>query len=148
MVTLEYVSTHDDAVQKQIPEDKRGKLVSTVGKDWILSPRNILHARGSSAPAATTYGWHQASNGGAPIQGLGNDDSPPFHDDTHFDYSQTMRPINRWAIRVSDGTPVDLLKVLCQKMPPGVMAPFPPDARDDEPRTTHNDDNDDATPSV
>ena len=138
MMTLEFVVSHNDAIDRLILAEKQGKLVSTVGKDWILSPRNILKAREApTLPAATTYGWHQKN--GVPIQGLGNDFAPPQHSTGHFDYSQIMRPIQRWAIRVSDGMPVDLLKVLCAKMPAAVMAPFPADAKDDELRTTHED---------
>ena len=74
-----------------------------------------------------------------PIQCLGNDDGRPFHSDNHFYDPQTMRPIKRSAMRVSDGTPVDLLKVRCQKMRLEVIAPFPAEARDDEPRMTHDD---------
>jgi hypothetical protein len=121
MSTLEFVVAHDAAIEAQIPADERASLTSTEGKDWILSPRNITRPH-----AATTYGWHDPRNHGQPIQGLGPDGSPPAHDDAHFDYSQTFRPIQRTATRVSDGAEVDLLDVMAAaaKLPAAVLAPF------------------------
>ncbi|MFT3765686.1 MAG: CHAP domain-containing protein [Minicystis sp.] len=125
MSTLEFVVSHDAAIEAQIPGDKQAALASTEGKDWIISPRNITRPH-----AATTYGWHNPKNGNRPIQGLGPDSSVPAHDDAHFDYSQTLRPIQRTATRVSDGAEVDLLDVLAKGLPAAVVAPFrvPPPA--------------------
>lgn len=119
MKTLELVVAHDDAVEAQIPANEGNDLAAPEGKDWILSNRNI-RARG----AATTYGWHNKDKNGVPIQGLGSDWDPPPHDDAHFDYSQTLRPIQRRAKRAIDGAEVDLLDVLAVELREDVAKPF------------------------
>lgn len=115
--TLEYALSHDEAIERQIPADRRALLASTEGKDWILSARNL-----TKPGAATTYGWQRA--GKRPIQDLGDDAAPPAHDDAHYDYSQTLRPIHRTATRAIDGAEVDLRDVLATMIDPLVLAPF------------------------
>lgn len=123
MSTLEFVAAHDRAIEAKIPANRRGELAGTEGKDWILSKRNLLKPRDGGGKAGTTYGWHQLP-GGEPIQGLGPDASGPAHSDQHFDYSQTLRPIQRMARR-ADGTEVDLADELVRLgLPAAVLAPF------------------------
>ncbi len=119
MRTLEFVVSHDEAIEKQIPAKRRNDLASTEGKDWILSNRNIR-----APQAATTYGWHNPDKNGWPIQGLGSDWDAPAHDSGHFDYSQTLRPIQRKVKRVMDGAEVDLLNVLAEGLRDDVLEPF------------------------
>ena len=111
------VVAHDELVEAQIPAERRGELCATEGKDWVLCKRNLLGPH-----KATTYGWHKLD--GKPIQTRGSDGKAPRHNDTHFDYSQTLRPIQRMARR-SDGTQVDLLDIFrSQGLPPEVLAPL------------------------
>lgn len=79
----------------------RGGLVSTVGKDWVVT--NRLEGR---PDRAANYGWHDphAPNGRL-WQPLGL-----AHDRSHVDYSQTVRLVKR-AMRV-DGQERDLVDVL------------------------------------
>jgi hypothetical protein len=103
MTSLAHARKHSAAIDAQIAS-RRGELASPEGKHWILSVRNT-----TAAGAATTYGWHQPN--GKPIQPLGPDTARPAHNDQHFDYSQTYWPIERQAVRLSDGAVVDLLDV-------------------------------------
>lgn len=125
MLTLEFVIGMNTRMDGRIPKERWGELAGTEGKDWILSRRNVLHSRGGGpgSRGVANYGWHQLPRGEV-IQGLGADSSPPWHDDNHYDYSQTLRPIQRMAKR-PDGSEVDLLDVFeAQGMPAAVLAPF------------------------
>lgn len=125
MTTLEYVLGMNTRMDGKIPQERWGELAGSEGKDWILSKRNLLPSRGGGpgSKGVANYGWHQLPRGEV-IQGLGADASPPWHDDHHYDYSQTLRPIQRMAKR-ADGTEVDLLDVIeAQGMPAAVLAPF------------------------
>jgi hypothetical protein len=122
MTRLVFVLRHNERIDEDIPEGRWNELASTEGKDWILSNRNLLKARQSKGKGATTYGWHLLDGG--MIQKPGPDNSPPWHDDQHWDYSQTLRPIDRNAIRLSDGAVVDLLDELGRGLKPGVLDPF------------------------
>ncbi len=134
MKTLEWVVKVNDLIDADLRSRPRDKLTSSEGKDWILSPRNLLPPREGGSRGAQTYGWHQLPDG-EPIQDAGDDRVSPFHSDAHFDYSQTLRPIRRLARR-PDGTPVDLLKVILDEgMDPRVLAPFQPPPRPAAPAT-------------
>jgi hypothetical protein len=83
---------HSQAVTARV--SNRDGLVSTVGKDWVLT--NKLVGR---PERAANYGWHVTSSqfrgpGGIPVlQPLGL-----AHDRWHVDYSQVFRPIHRWLL--------------------------------------------------
>ncbi len=83
---------HSKAVSAHV--DERSGLVSTVGKDWVLT--NKLVGR---PDRAANYGWHVPSSsfrgpGGAAVyQPLGL-----AHNRFHTDYSQVLRPIHRWLV--------------------------------------------------
>jgi len=66
----------------------RQGLVADVGKDWILSPRLL-----TKQAAAVTYGWRYRT--GELVQKPGADNVEPFHDWHHYDYSQTLRLVQR-----------------------------------------------------
>ncbi len=115
MGKLEYALVHNENVDSEIPTDKFQELCASEGKDWILSKRNL-----TKPTAATTYGWHQES--GKPIQGLGPDNSPPAHNNEHYDQTQVLRPIRRVARRVSDGKSVDLAaELVARGLPPACI---------------------------
>lgn len=125
MTTLEFTLGMNARMDARIPEGRWGELAGTEGKDWVLSKRNLLHSRGGGpgSKGVANYGWHQLPHG-EPIQGRGDDGSPPWHDVHHYDYSQTLRPIQRMARR-ADGAEVDLLDVIeKQGMPAAVLSPF------------------------
>lgn len=124
MKRLGFVARHNENIDAAIPEGKWNELAATEGKDWILSNRNILKAKDSGGKGATTYGWHYPKGG--MIQKLAPDALPPRHDDQHWDYSQTFRPIDRNAIRIEDGAVVDLLEELGRNLKPAVLEPFRP----------------------
>lgn len=84
------------------------ELTATEGKAWILSPRNTLRKN-----RAANYGWHSLN--GEPIQPVGPAGKPPIHDRNHWDYSQTLRPIQRTARRANSGEQVDLLDVFVER---------------------------------
>lgn len=80
---------------KQIDARIAGRqgLISTVGKDWILT--NKLLGR---QDRAANYGWHVAQG---QFKGPGNlpvlQPLSIFHNRYYVDYSQTLRFVNRWA---------------------------------------------------
>lgn len=116
MATLSYVVQHDERIEAGIPANRRAELASTEGKDWVASVRNL-----TGPHKATTYGWHMLN--GHVIQPKGNDAAPPFHNDAHSDYSQTLRPIQRTAKRIGDGVEVDLIEVFeAHGLPKDVLA--------------------------
>jgi len=114
MGTVDFARRYNADVDQQIraaghtPGD--GALVSGAEKYWLLDPRldkdtndRALRATGLPSPPgnpAVNYGgWI----GGKPVQSVGG-----RHNDGHYDYSQTFRPVKRWAVG-ADGSPVDLL---------------------------------------
>lgn len=96
--TVEWAQKFSASIDNQIGT-RAGELAADVGKDWIFSPRLALRPQ-----LGVTYGWRYKT--GKPIQGLGPDDKIPAHNDAHYDYSQTLRLVQRNAV---DGT--DLLTV-------------------------------------
>lgn len=110
--SLEWCQRFTASLDNQIGT-RAGELAADVGKDWIFSPRLLLRPQ-----LGVTYGWRYSS--GKPIQGQGPDDKIPAHNDSHYDYSQTLRLVQRTAV---DGT--DLLKVYeARGMPGGVLRLF------------------------
>lgn len=69
-------------------------------KYWILHPRQAEMVEGLQA--AINYGGHAAN--GKPQQSVGG-----RHHVEHGDYSQLLRPVRRYAEKISDGSKVDLL---------------------------------------
>lgn len=113
LVTLEWSEKLNMSVDRQIGT-RSGELAADTGKDWIFSPRLLVKPR-----MAVTYGWRYPS-GKKMIQAPGPDDKVPAHDDAHYDYSQTMRLVQRRAV---DGT--DLLTVYEKRgMPAAVLQLF------------------------
>ena len=110
MTTLDTNIKHNAAVDKQIPADQWEKLADPEGKNWIWSPRLRVPPND-----AVTYGWHctgKPCGNGKPLwQTLGPDTKTGQHDKNHYDYSQTLRPIDRSAI-AADGSRVDVLDEL------------------------------------
>lgn len=95
---------HSQAVDKAVAG--RTGLISTVGKDWVLTNRLAGHP-----DRAANFGWHTPhgqyrSPGGLPVyQPLGT-----AHDRYHVDYSQVFRPLR--DITLVDGSPWPLKNVL------------------------------------
>jgi hypothetical protein len=71
-------------------------LVFGAWKLWILHPRIV-------EKGAVNYGFWDAH--GKTIQTVGGQ-----HNDQHYDYSQLLQPVKRWAKSASTGEPVDLLE--------------------------------------
>lgn len=105
MLSLEWVAQHDANVERG-RAGRRG-LSGDEGKDWILSERLMLRAQ-NGGPPAVNYGWRQPD--GRPLQGLGPSDRLTPHDAAHADYSQVLRPIQRYATDAAAHR-VDLLDV-------------------------------------
>jgi hypothetical protein len=132
MSSAEAMRRHSDAVNAQLAGlpglFERPGLASTVGKDWVLSPR-------LTASVAANYGWHdtRAPNGRL-WQTLGHRHGP-----THVDYSQTYRPVARACLL--DGAPADLRDVLRDQglailRQPGVVETSPVDEAPGPPADT------------
>ncbi len=108
MTRMGHVLRHNQGVNEQIAS--RVGLAADEGKDWILARRNTL-----KPGAATTYGWRGRS--GRPLQPLGPQDRPPPHNDEHADYSQVLRPIQRFT-----RAGADLLELfVAQGLPAGAV---------------------------
>jgi len=101
----EFASKYNADVDRQIVAKGGTPLESfAAGHDkyWLLHPRLAEKIKATGLPAAINYGGHEA--GGKPQQSVGG-----RHDVEHMDYSQLFRPVKRYAMRLSDGSKVDLL---------------------------------------
>lgn len=102
MGSVAAMERHSAAVASQIAG--RTGLVSTVGKEWVLSER-------LTSSTAANYGWpdraapYTSESGVRMWQPLGL-----RHNAQHVDYSQTFRPVARACLL--DGQPADLHDVL------------------------------------
>jgi hypothetical protein len=125
MLTLRAVEQMNKEMDARLAGKPWGELTATEGKDWIVSPRDRLcSANNPHAMGAANYGWHHLD--GTMVQTRGDDDKPPPHDIHHWDYSQTLRPIQRMARR-PDGTEVNLISLYSDlKIPASVLAAFLP----------------------
>lgn len=96
MTTLEFVVGMNIRMDAKIPANRWGELAGTEGKDWVVSKRNLLPSRGAGpgSKGVANYGWHKLPNGDV-VEGIRPDSCLPWHDDNHYDYSQTLRPIKR-----------------------------------------------------
>lgn len=108
---LPFAKRYNADVDKQIADAiaaEKGdewSLVSGHEKYWLLSPRLAEAVKATGRPAAVNYGGWDAS--GKPQQSPG-----ARHDvDYEGDYSQLLRPIQRYATR-PDGSKVDLLDLI------------------------------------
>jgi N-acetyl-anhydromuramyl-L-alanine amidase AmpD len=90
---------HSEAVEAK--RAGRTGLISTVGKDWVVTNRLVGHPN-----RAANYGWHDSAAPNKKCwQPLGL-----AHDRWHVDYSQVVRLVRR-QIEV-DGAPRDIVDVL------------------------------------
>lgn len=94
--TMHYTSNmirHSREIDKKIKDQT--KLISTVGKSWIINNRLI----GKEKLHGCNYGWHCK---GAHYRGFKYDHvwqpAGLAHNTVHVDYSQTYRPIQKYAI--------------------------------------------------
>lgn len=117
MMSVEWSLRHAAAIETALRSESSSSvllnnpaaLVADVGKDWILD--NGLAQRG-----AVNYGWRVDKT--HMLQPLGH-----AHDAAHFDYSQVVRLVSRWAHL--DGAAVDLLDVLdVRGLSPRWTAPY------------------------
>lgn len=114
---------HSQAIDKQLTDEDSGKLISTVGKHWIIDEK-LTNPK--IPKMALNYGWHfkgssfQGINGGTNasllkdpangmywkmIQTIGS-----VHSSIHVDYSQICRLVTRECI--VDGKKMDLVEML------------------------------------
>jgi len=107
------------AIDKKLDKDSAGKLISTIGKSWVLS--NRLGQGKYGIHTACNYGWvHPTARYNAVTRGLKCWQSPGFaHNDVHRDASQVLRLVNpKCTLRLHDsGTweMVDLSNILQDK---------------------------------
>lgn len=102
MHSVEFARKYSGDVDAQVQAagGKPGDFQAGADKYWILHPRQVEKVNGQ--PVAVNYGgWDK---GGKPLQPVGG-----RHDVHHTDYSQNLRPIKRYAEKLSDGSKVDLL---------------------------------------
>ena len=92
--STEAMINHSKKIDNHLPNDYKGKIISTVGKHWIIDNKN--------SSAAINYGWHfegksfegiigskSVSSKYKVIQNIGF-----AHNENHCDYSQTCVLIN------------------------------------------------------
>lgn len=96
MASVDFTLRFHDAIEKQLLDAPAQNLRFGAWKLWILHPRIV-------ELGAVNYGFYSPS--GSVIQTVG-----ARHDASHFDYSQLVQPVRRYA-RTHDGTQVDLLTV-------------------------------------
>jgi len=116
---------HSKDIDKQLEgKEYEGKLISTVGKYWIIDSAMANGRFGSRQ--AINYGWHfkgtsfQGITGGVNASLLKDPDNGMYwkmiqtigghHDDTHVDYSQICRLVSRQC--VVNGKARDLQEIL------------------------------------
>lgn len=116
---------HSKDIDKQLEGiDYKGKLLSTVGKDWIID--SVMTRPRFPNNQAVNYGWHfegnsfQGINGGPNASLLRNPETDSYwkmiqtigshHDSSHVDYSQVARLVSRQCI--VDGKVRDLHDIL------------------------------------
>lgn len=74
-------------------------------KVWLLHP-------GLAARGAVNHGMYGEVMPGVPVQVAGT-----AHDDEHWDYSQLLQPVERYATEIASGRLVDLLDYLAPRVP-------------------------------
>ena len=122
--STEAMIKHSQDIDKQLENvDYEGKLISTVGKHWIIDSKL---ATPKVPNQAINYGWHfkghsfQGISGGYNASLLKDPQSGMYwkmiqtigthHDSAHVDYSQICRLVTRECI--IDGQSMDLMEVL------------------------------------
>lgn len=121
--TTKTMIAHSLDVDKQLSgKDVEGKLISTVGKNWVLNNSSLLH-KIDGKPSGCNYGWHFSTptfmnqhweaSVSLPnvrvVQGCGF-----FHDAYfHADYSQICRLVSR-SCEINGGK-MDMVDVLQNK---------------------------------
>lgn len=103
MASVDFSLKFHEGVEKQLAAAgyESGNLVAGAWKYWIIHPR--LAERG-----AVNYGfWDRSRKPPAPIQTVGG-----RHDAGHYDYSQLLQPVKRFARRADTGEEVDLLEYI------------------------------------
>lgn len=106
MTKNEFYVEHQRLVQEQVARrgHQNGMLVAGHKKDVVIS--NHLNARPKNV---VIYGWHDARNGGKPIQGYGWS-----HENTYADYSHGIRLVNTEC--EVDGKKMSIKDVLADKV--------------------------------
>lgn len=112
---------HSDAIDRQLKDkDAEGKLVSTLGKHWILDA-DVLD-RKKLNDQAVNYGWHwtRPQNGSTTATLIKNPSTGQYyrmiqsrgwhHNIRHVDYSQVLRLVARDCIL--DGERADFAEIL------------------------------------
>lgn len=89
----DYSAAIDKALEGK---DTEGKLISTVGKSWVLVNRLGQGGLKYGIHAACNYGWvHSSSRYNAVTKGLKCWQTPGYaHNDVHKDASQVLRLVN------------------------------------------------------
>lgn len=103
MATVDFTLRFHEGVEKQLAAagHETGNLVAGAWKYWLLHPR--LAEKG-----AVNYGfWDRSRKPPVPIQTVGG-----CHDAGHYDYSQLLQPVKRFARREGSGEEVDLLEYM------------------------------------
>jgi hypothetical protein len=105
MATVEFALKFHDGVEKQLAvlnQQDQG-LVCGAWKYWLLNPRlNVL--------GAVNYGFWKSKKPASVYQTPG-----ARHDPAHYDYSQLLQPVQRYARRVGTEEKVDLLQYIAEK---------------------------------
>jgi hypothetical protein len=111
MATVEWTLRHNASIESQLVrvDVPPGVIIADVGKDWIVDD-------GLSVRGAVNYGWRNVP-GGHPLQSVGH-----MHDMGHWDFSQVVRPVRRWAALHGDA--VDLLEVLADTVQARWLEPY------------------------
>lgn len=117
MTTIAFTLRFHEGVERQLAELHANgtSLVAGAWKYWLLHPR--LVERG-----AVNYGfWDMSQHPPRPVQTVGAQ-----HDAEHYDYSQLLQPIKRFAKHASTGADVDLLDYVAvsEKVPEKFLTPY------------------------
>jgi len=105
MGSVEFTLRFHDGVEKQLAAlgHVPGNLVAGAWKYWILHRRIV--ERG-----AVNYGfWDKSRKPPRPVQTVGG-----RHDALHYDYSQLLQPVKRYARDEKTGASVDLLEYIAK----------------------------------
>lgn len=120
MATVDFTLRFHDGVEKQLaalppPPPGESGLAFGAWKLWILHPRIV--ERG-----AVNYGfWDRSKKPAKPVQTVGGQ-----HDAAHYDYSQVLHLVKRFARNARSGEPVDLLQHFAEhdKIPAKYLDPY------------------------
>lgn len=118
MATLGFTRTFNRELEERLAKlspRKPSDLLFGPWKVWLLHP-------GIGVMGAVNHGfWDETAKPPASIQTQGMK-----HTALHYDYSQVLQPVKRWARKAGSGEPVDLLhwKGITSKIPARFLAPY------------------------